>query len=153
SAVDSVDLFADGEVRPLDLEVGFDGALYLLDYLPGRIERIAYNHTAQKLILSNTYVNLQEGGRSFVGVRLALPPADTATVTVRREDGDSDINVEPKRSFLFTRANYAIPQPLGFSSDYDLDTGDDFARFEVESAGIESQAIDVRVHDFNAVNL
>src|SRR6185295_849713 len=130
-----------------------DGALYLLEYLPGRIYRISYNHTAQKLILSNTYVHLQEGGRSFVGVRLALPPVDTATVTVRREDGDSDIHIEPKRSFLFTRDNYATPQPLGFRSDYDLDTSDDIARFEVESAGIESQPIDVRVRDFNGVTL
>lgn len=146
--VTSVDEFANTLQSPVDAEVGLDGALYVLSYIPGIIFRVGWVHSDQQVIISNQHLRLAEGGRAAIGVRLALPPASgTATVTVALDSGDADIFVEHNASLLFTLSNYAVPQPVMFAAALDFDDVDDAATFSISTPGVAAESVAVAVHD------
>jgi glucose/arabinose dehydrogenase len=152
--VATYDYFGSAFNAAIDMEVGFDGALYLLTHLPWRIYRISATQDAQKLIVSNRHLRLAEGGRAALGIRLALVPEAEVTVTITAEAaGDPDVIVEHNTTLTFTPENYAVPQPVMFGAALDFDTSDDQTTFVIDSAGLPAQTITIDVTDHNAQTL
>jgi glucose/arabinose dehydrogenase len=99
--------FVTGIGSQVDMAVGPDGALYFANQSsnPGTIRRLAFNGTAQNVIVYPTAINVQEGGSSVVSVRLANAPTSDVTVTVDRVSGDSDLAVTSGATLTFTPSN------------------------------------------------
>ncbi len=152
TTVASVDNLADMQGSALDVDVGPDGALYVMRY-GGQIVRYGYTRTVQGLVLSGQHVRMDEGGTRAVTVRLATAPVADVTVSVARMSGDTDVTVTAGATLIFTAANFATPQVVRFAAADDGDTSDDAAAFMVTSAGLPAERIDVSVLDDDAQGL
>jgi glucose/arabinose dehydrogenase len=135
--------FVTGIGSQVDIAVGPDGALYYANQSsnPGVIRRLAFNGTAQNVIVYPTAMNVQEGGSSVVSVRLATAPSSNVTVTVDRVSGDSDLAVTNGATLTFTPANFATPQLVTIAGAQDNDLESDTATFRVLAPGIASYDI------------
>jgi hypothetical protein len=88
----SVDHFATTQAAALDLEVGPDGALYLMRY-GGQIVRYGYASPAQGIVVSEQHVRFDEGDERAVSVRLATQPDQETSVDIVRSAADADLSV------------------------------------------------------------
>ena len=145
--VTSVDYFVSGVTTCVDVATGPDGALYYIGVIGGTVYRLAYNASAQNLIVSPTAMNILEGGGGVFTVRLATQPAANVSVTVSRASGDTDINISSSPTLTFTPGNYSTPQIVSVTAAQDPDTVNDSAVLSVASAGLASQLITVNAVD------
>jgi hypothetical protein len=140
TTVQRVDYFATGNTSAIDISVGPDGALYYVGHTT-TIRRAAYNHAAQAIIVSQSHVWLDEGGKSTFMVSLATAPAADVQVDTARTAGSSSIDLLSGASLTFTPANFAVPQAVIVRSD--ADSGTDAATFSVSSPGLSTQVVEV----------
>jgi glucose/arabinose dehydrogenase len=147
--------FVTGIGSQVDMAVGPDGALYYANQSsnPGTIRRLAFNGTAQNVIVYPTALNVQEGGSSVISVRLANAPASDVTVTVERVSGDSDLAVTSGATLTFTPSNFATPQLVTIAGAEDADLENDTATFRVLAPGIASYDIFVNGIDNDEAQL
>jgi glucose/arabinose dehydrogenase len=146
--VTSVNNFSTGITNIVDIAVGPDGALYYIGAgSDGIIRRTSYNTTAPNIIVSQTAMNLLEGGRQGFSVRLATAPAANVTVTIARSAGDSDLSVVGGGTLTFTPANFNVPQAVLLDAAQDPDITNDTATFAVSATGLTTQMIATRVID------
>ena len=140
--VTSLDFFATGLSGAIDMSIGPDGALYGLQH-NGTIKRWAYIPVAQGIVATPFQLQVDEGSRVSMGVRLASAPAANVTLTVARVSGDADISVFSGANLTFTTANWATPQTVNFQGSEDADAANDTAAFSLSAAGIATETVSV----------
>jgi glucose/arabinose dehydrogenase len=146
--ITSVSEFANNFGNIVDVTVGPDGALYYVSAGgSGVIRRTAYNVSTQGLIVTDTAMNLVEGGNLGMTVRLATAPSGDVTVTVARTAGDSDLSVSSGATLTFTPANWNAPQPVVLVAAQDADTTNDSATFLVSTNNGITETVNARAID------
>ena len=151
--VTSVDQWSTGVSQPVDVALGPDGALYYVGISTNGVIRVAYNATAQGLVVSPTNIWTAEGQPSVVMVRLAMMPADNVVVSAARAAGDTDLGVASGATLTFTGANWNAPQAVTIASGRDLDAIDDTATISITATGLPSQSVTVHVRDDNSLSV
>lgn len=143
----SVDTFADGVLPHIDTCVGPDGALYSVSYYDGRVTRLAYNFSAQQLVVTPTIVRMCEGGGAAVAIRLAQAPPGNVEVSVSRTAGSTNIAVTSGSSLIFGPANWSVPQVATIIGLADNDSADSTATLAVSALGLPSETVTVHALD------
>jgi hypothetical protein len=141
--VASVDEWATGADKVVDLVVGFDGDLYYATN-NGNVRRIGYAATSQALVVSQRNVRMEEGGQAALSVRLAVPPPTNRNVIVT-EIGSGDVTVTEGASLSFTPDNWSVPQRVVLSAGVDPDSVEDTSFVRVASSGLAVEDVAVRV--------
>jgi MYXO-CTERM domain-containing protein len=152
NTVTAVDTWATELVRPVDVELGPDGALHVVGHV-GHLYRIAPEAAAQGLVVSPSAVRTAEGQPVMVNVRLALAPASDVTVTAARTGGDAEVSVLAGGTLTFTSANWSVPQAVTLAAGRDLDAADDLATISFTADTLAAQTAAVYVRDDNGLGL
>jgi hypothetical protein len=113
TTVSSTDLWRYVGSEPVDLEVGPDGALYVLSY-SGFFVRLRPSSPAQAVVLSNTHLWLPSGGTRTIGVSLAIAPTSDVVVDLTGSDG-APISVSPV-ALTFTPSDWSVPRAVVISA-------------------------------------
>jgi glucose/arabinose dehydrogenase len=142
-----VDTFADGVNLHIKTCVGPDGALYSVGYYDGRITRLAYNFSAQQLVVTPTILRMFEGGAAAISIRLAQAPPANLQVSVNRTAGDTNISVAAGNSLTFGTANWSIPQVATVMALADRDTTNSTASLTISAAGLPSETVTIHALD------
>lgn len=141
TSVTSVDVFATGAGRCVDIATGPDGALYYVRNDAGLIRRIAPTTVPSGLIVYPTAVRVQEGSQAMFTVRLTQEPAGPVTVNIGKRAG-GDANLETAAAPLtFTPANWNVPQSVLITASFDQDLAIGNADFDVTATGMETQTV------------
>jgi glucose/arabinose dehydrogenase len=136
-------LFHSGLNRPVDLAVAAGGALLYVQRGIGQLRRIRYTgQSVQAILASATRLQIAEGGRADVTVRLAIRPGSTRDVTVQRYLSDPSVSVSPA-TLRFTPTNWSTRQRVTIVAGQDADRSDDGATIRLALSGIGTT--DVRV--------
>jgi hypothetical protein len=100
--VATVDAWGTDFIQAVDMDVGPDGALYVVGVTSGQVTRVMPEQVSQKLIVSGLNQRVVESGQGVFTVRLAQAPTADVTVAVQRASGDADcvgdgpcVNPEP----------------------------------------------------------
>jgi glucose/arabinose dehydrogenase len=133
----------------VDVTVGPDGAMYYASYELGTVYRLDYAASTQALVVSNRNLRTVEGGRVYLGIRMARAPASTTTVSIARAAGDADLTVASGASLSFTTANWSRPQYAVLAATSDADAADDAATFAISSTGLTAETVTVTARDEN----
>jgi MYXO-CTERM domain-containing protein len=147
--VTSVDHWAQDLVAPIDLAVGPDGDLYYVVFA-GALYRARYKATEQGIVISKRHLRLAEGGRTTLGVRLAIRPLGDVMVGVERTDGDADVTVELAALF-FDPDTWDLPQWVYLAAAEDPDIADDSATLSLSASGLAVETATARVTDNDQV--
>ena len=140
-------LFHSGLNRPVGLTVGSGGSLLYLQRGNGQLRRIRYTgESAQAILPSVTRVQIPEGGRATVTLRLARPPTVARDVTVQRYLSDASISVSPAM-VRFTPSNWDTGQRITIVAGQDADRSDDGATIRLTSPDIATTAVVVTALD------
>ncbi|WNG25039.1 PQQ-dependent sugar dehydrogenase [Cystobacter fuscus] len=153
NSVATVDSWGTGFTQTVDMDVGPDGALYVVGVTSDNVIRVMPEQVAQKLIVSGLNQWLVESGQLVFTVRLAQAPTADVTVTVQRASGDEDLTVARGAQLTFTPANWNQPQPVTIASAEDADTAPDLASFAVAAQGLSTETVGVTSIDNNAARL
>ena len=149
-ATRNVTTFDTGLRQPVDLQVGPDGALYILLRGTGEVWKIQRTQGAtQGIVLSTTSMNIDEGASGTFTVTLAAQPAANVVVNVARSSGDASLSVSPA-SLTFTPANWNVPQVVTVAAAVDGSTVNVSALIRCSSTGLPSQYVVVMVVDSTA---
>lgn len=92
-----------------------------------------------------------EGGTVSFQVKLAAPPATSATVTVARTAGDADISIGSGSSRTFTSATWNIWQPVTLAMAQDADIARGTATITCSASGWTSAAVTATENDNDAM--
>lgn len=95
-------------------------------------------------------VTVMEGGTNTVGVRLSAAPSGTATVSVARVYGDTDISILGPTNFIFTPANFNVFQFITVAAQLDIDRDNGTALLHATCPGYERIGIAIRESDQRA---
>jgi glucose/arabinose dehydrogenase len=144
--ITAVDYFVTGIANQIDITVGPDGALYYASH-GGAVYRLAYNFSAQQLIITPTVVRMVEGGAAALTVRLATAPTGNVQVNVARNSGDNDIRVALGETLTFSPANWAVPQAVRLQALHDGDSTGDAATFTISATGLGPETVTVHALD------
>lgn len=153
NSVATVDSWGTGFTQAVDMDVGPDGALYVVGVTSGSVTRVMPAQVDQKLIVSGLNQRIVEGGRRVFTVRLAQEPTADVMVTVQRVSGDEDLTVASGAQVTFTPANWNQLQLVTIASAEDADTTPDTASFEVAAQGLSTETVVVTSIDNNAARL
>ncbi|MDY7226593.1 PQQ-dependent sugar dehydrogenase [Hyalangium rubrum] len=151
--VATVDSWGTGFNQAVDMEVGPDGALYVVGVTSGNIKRILPPASGQKLIVSALNLAIVEGGKSVFTVRLSEAPAAEVRVNVARASGDEDLSVESGAQLTFTPDNWNQLQLVTLGAVEDADATPDNATFTVSAQGLSSETVRVVSIDDNTARL
>ncbi|HYI00309.1 PQQ-dependent sugar dehydrogenase, partial [Hyalangium sp.] len=141
--VATVDAWATGFNQAVDMDVGPDGALYVVGVAAGVVTRVQPLASGQKLIISALNHHILEGGRIIFTVRLAEAPTADVAVSVQRTSGDADLTVVSGSQLLFTGANWNQLQSVTIDAAEDADSNPDTALFAVSAAGLSTETVQV----------
>ncbi|MDC0712184.1 PQQ-dependent sugar dehydrogenase [Stigmatella sp. ncwal1] len=153
NSVATVDAWGSGFTQAVDMDVGPDGALYVVGVTSNSIKRILPTATGQKLIVSALNVTVVEGGNSVFTVRLAEAPTEEVRVSVARDSGDTDLTVVSGAQFTFTPANWNQLQRIVLASAEDPDAEPDRAAFTVSAPGLSTETVQAVTIDDNTARL
>ncbi len=100
------------------------------------------------LEISQTQVNVREGGEGRFFVRLLSEPIAAMDVHVNRQDGDPGIRIREGEILTFTPENWADGQAVILAADLDDNREDELATFRISSPGepdafVEAIALDI----------
>ncbi len=151
--VAAVDAWGSGFNQAVDMDVGPDGALYVVGVTSRIVTRIKPTASGQKLIVSALNVPIVEGGRAVFTVRLAEPTILPVTVSVQRASGDADLMVESGAQLNFTDATWSLPRLVTLAAAEDADSNADTAAFTVSAQGMGTETVRVTSIDNNAPRL
>ncbi|KFE71334.1 PQQ-dependent sugar dehydrogenase [Hyalangium minutum] len=153
NSVATVDSWGTDFTQAVDMDVGPDGALYVVGVTSGSVTRVMPAQVAQKLIVSGLNLRVVEGGQLVFTVRLAQAPTADVTVSVQRVSGDGDLTVASGALLTFTPANWNQLQLVTIASAEDADSTPDTASFEVAAQGLSTETVVVTSIDNNAARL
>ncbi|WP_084737162.1 PQQ-dependent sugar dehydrogenase [Cystobacter ferrugineus] len=153
NSVATVDSWGTDFTQAVDMDVGPDGALYVVGSASGNVTRVMPEQVSQKLIVSGLNQRVAEGGRSVFTVRLAQAPTADVTVTVQRASGDADLTVADGEQLTFTPANWNQPQLVTIAAADDTDKAPDLASFAVAAQALSTETVVVTSIDNNAARL
>lgn len=130
-------LFSDG-VHPNEqgYQVWYEAMEPVLSYLLGAQMTVSTNELA-----------IDEGSHADLSVRLDREPRASATVTVTRISGSTNITVSSGHSLVFTATNWSSPQPVTVSAASDEDWDDEEAVIQCSAPGMNNLTIHVTVDD------
>ncbi len=148
--VATVDEWATGFRRAVDLAVGPDGALWVASAGAGTLARIAPTAPAQRLVLSALHLPVVEGGRAVLSVRLAQPPEADVSVSVQRSGGDADLAVQAGAQLTFTPTHWQALQAVTLAAAADADAEVDRAQFTVSAPGLPTERVEAHAIDSGA---
>ncbi len=151
NTVKQVDEWGTGLPHVIDMAMGPDGDLYTAQ-TNGVIMRQSYQSPTPGLVVSPSHVRLQEGGSGAFNVRLASDPGGAREVTVEPLSGDDDVAVVGAATLTFDSGSWSVPQRVVLGAAVDPDGNEDVAQFQVRSAGLMSELVDVRVTDVQTGN-
>jgi MYXO-CTERM domain-containing protein len=151
--VATVDEWGTGFSQTVDMDVGPDGALYVLSVTAGNVKRIAPTAPGQRLIVSALNLRISEGGRAVFSVRLAEQPTADIAVSVQRSLGDADLSLMSGAQLTFTPANWNQLQVVTIAAGEDADATPDTADFTVSAQGLSSETVRVVSIDDNGPRL
>jgi hypothetical protein len=103
-----------------------------------------------RIIATPSLVNVVEGQRSVVRVRLSARPA--ANVIVSAAAADRQIDVAPT-SLVFTPANWDVDQTITVAALHDPDTADGSSRLLLSAPVLEAVAIPVAIQDDDVLRI
>lgn len=153
NSVATVDSWGTGFNQAVDMDVGPDGALYVVGVTSNNVTRVMPAQVEQKLIVSGLNQRIVEGGRIVFTVRLAQAPTADVTVSVQRASGDADLTVAGGAQLTFTPATWNQPQIVTIASAEDADSDPDQASFAVAAQGLSTETVVVTSIDNNAARL
>ncbi|MBN1210751.1 MAG: PQQ-dependent sugar dehydrogenase [Myxococcaceae bacterium] len=153
NTVATVDEWGTGFSSGVDVDMGPDGALYVLGVASGELTRVRPESPGQRLIVSALNLPIVEGGRAVFTVRLAEAPTADVSVSVQRASGDADLTVAGGAQLTFTSANWNQLQLVTLAAAEDADSDTDTADFSVSAQGLGSETVRVRSIDNNAPRL
>jgi glucose/arabinose dehydrogenase len=153
NSVATVDEWGTGFSQTVDMDVGPDGALYVLGVTTGSIKRVAPTPAGQRLILSALNLRIAEGGKAIFTVRLAEAPTAEVTVGVQRSSGDTDLSIVGGSQLTFTPANWNQLQLVTIDAAEDADSNPDTADFTVSAQGLGPETVRVVSIDNNGARL
>jgi len=153
NSVATVDSWGTAFNQAVDMDVGPDGALYVVGVASGVVTRVMPSQPGQKLIVSALNHRILEGGRIVFTVRLAQAPTADVTVSVQRASGDADLTVAGGAQLTFTPANWNQLQSVTIASAEDADSDPDGASFAVSTQGLSTETVQVTSIDNNAPRL
>ena len=140
-------LFRSGLSQPVDIAVGPDGALYYLQRGDGRVGRVRYTgRTSQGIVVSANQLEIGEGSRAVLSVRLAKRPPEDKAVMFERLMSDPSITGFPT-SMTFTPSNWNMARLFTVSAAHDGDNIDETATFVLSSSGVPSVRVWVKAVD------
>lgn len=150
--VSSVDYFSGSSHIPgcVDTSIGPDGAIYSASENTPVIRRAAFNASSQGLVVTPTFLQTDEAGRTAFSVRLATAPVANTVVSIARTSGDSDLTVFAGATLTFTPLNFATPQMVTIAAAEDGDASADSATISVQGGGFVTQTVSVSVTDNEA---
>jgi uncharacterized protein (TIGR03382 family) len=151
--VDTVGSWATAFNQAVDIDVGPDGALYVVGVASGVVTRVRPLAPGQKLIVSALNHRIPEGGRIVFTVRLAEAPTADVAVSVQRASGDTDLTVVSGSQLLFTAANWNQLQSVTIDAAEDVDSNPDTTLFAVSAAGLSTETVQVISIDDNGARL
>jgi hypothetical protein len=152
-SVATVDQWGTGFSQAVDMDVGPDGALYVVGVTSGNLTRILPTAAGQKLIVSALNLRVVEGGKVIFTVRLAEAPTADVSVSVQRSSGDADLTVVSGSQLTFTPANWNQLQLVTLDSAEDADSNPDTADFTVAAQGLGPETVRVVSIDNNGARL
>lgn len=152
-SVATVDAWASGFSQAVDMDVGPDGALYVVGVASDTLTRVTPGASGQKLIVSALNLAIVEGGQSVFTVRLAEAPSADVTVSVARASGDEDLSVVSGSQLTFTPANWNQLQRVILAAAEDADSTPDSAAFTVSAPGLSPETVRVVSIDDNSARL
>jgi len=155
NTVATVDLWGSNFASFVDVAVGPDGALYTIGVTGGRLRRIAPASTGgQKLVVTNLFPRVVEGGRAIFTVSLAQAPTEPVVVDVYRAPGGStDLRLSGPTAFTFTASDWSTPRVVTIEALEDADADPDTATFVVGANGLSSESVVATTIDDNQVQL
>lgn len=153
NSVAKVDVWGTGFSQAVDMDVGPDGALYVVGVTSNNVTRVMPAQVEQKLIVSGLNQRIVEGGRIIFTVRLAQAPTADVTVSVQQASGDADLTVAGGAQLTFTPATWNQPQSVTIASAEDADSDPDQASFAVAAQGLSTETVRVTSIDNNAARL
>jgi len=153
NSVATVDSWGTGFSSAVDIDVGPDGALYVVGVASGIVTRVMPTAVEQKLIVSALNLRVLEGGKVIFTVRLAQAPTAEVSVSVQRASGDADLTVAGGSQLTFTPANWNQLQLVTIASAEDADADPDTASFAVSAQGLSTETVQVTSIDNNAARL
>lgn len=148
----TVDSWGTGFNSAVDVEVGPDGALYVIGVTSGNLKRIAPATPGAKLIVSQRNVRVLEGGRARFTVSLSEQPAADVTVSVSAPAGAGPVLVSGA-SLTFTTSNWATPQTVELSAPEDANAVSETTVFDVAATGYTTAQVTARSIDDNGARL
>ncbi|MCY1077294.1 PQQ-dependent sugar dehydrogenase [Archangium lansingense] len=151
--VATVDSWGTDFYQAVDMDVGPDGALYVVGVTSNRITRVKPEAPGQKLIVSALNHAVVESGRIVFTVRLAEAPTADVTVNVQRASGDEDLTLSSGAQLRFTAANWNQLQTVTIDAAEDADINPDTALFTVSAAGLDTETVRVTSIDNNGARL
>jgi uncharacterized protein (TIGR03382 family) len=152
-SVATVDEWGTGFSAAVDLDVGPDGALYVVGVTSGAVTRIMPTAAGQKLIISALNLMLVEGGKAVFTVRLAEAPTADVSVSVARAAGDADLSVVSGSQLTFTPTNWNQLQLVTLEAAEDADATPDSTDFTVSAQGLGSETVHAVSIDNNGARL
>ncbi|PZR04118.1 MAG: hypothetical protein DI536_34880 [Archangium gephyra] len=150
--VESVDEWGTGFSSAVDVEVGPDGALYVIGVTSGSIKRIKPTMPGAKLVVSNRNVRVVEGGRARFTVALSEAPTADVTVNVSAPAGVGP-TLSSGATLNFTTGNWAVPQVVELTAADDANTDSETTLFTVAATGYGAEQVTARSIDNNGVRL
>jgi formylglycine-generating enzyme required for sulfatase activity/outer membrane protein assembly factor BamB len=90
------------------------------------------------IVISNSTVNIAEGGSAALHVKLAAEPLNTTTVTVSRLSGDADISVGAESNLVFTISNWNVYQATTLAATEDADAVNGSATIRCAASGLSN---------------
>lgn len=150
----SVDLFATNIPAYVDCCTGPDGALYYSTADgAGKVYRLSYNNTSQKLIVWPTGINMSENGYARFMVRLATSTTSNIVVNTTYRTGDTNTVINKGKSLTFSSSNWSTPQIVELFAKKDSDTANSKTDFTVSSGSLSSVIVSANVIDIDTSGL
>ncbi|WP_408888099.1 PQQ-dependent sugar dehydrogenase [Myxococcus faecalis] len=154
NTVATVDIWGTSFTSYVDASVGPDGALYTIGVSGGRLRRIVPTTTGQRLVVTNLYPRVMEGGKATFTVGLAEAPTTSVVVDVfRAPGGSSDLRVSGVATFTFTPRDWSTPRVVTIDALEDADNEVDTATFTVASSGLTSESVRATTIEDNSAQL
>src|SRR4051812_42754440 len=144
-----VDLAANVQAGAVGVNIGPDGALYVLNIFLGNLDRYSPPPAlVPRLVVDRTPLRVEDGSSAVLSVRLARAPVGNVTVGTSIS-GAPEATVTAGSTLTFTPANWQIPQPIAVAAARDPDTDDSKATLTLSAEGLPTVTVPVLVRDID----
>jgi glucose/arabinose dehydrogenase len=136
-----------GYSGPVDIQVGTDGAVYILARNSGELWKVqGAAMPTQDIAVSTTTLTIPEASSGTFTVKLAAQPSSNVVVNVARTSGTTTVTAAPS-SLTFTSSNWNTSQTVTVTAANDSTSGNLGATITCSSTGLTSKAVNVTVVD------